>query len=1565
MVIQPIGSTTIISKTSQGSRVIQPLVSTSQPILQGRETPSSTSTPTPLSGLVKLSSSVIKKVQSYFQPGARINIPSVDFSGIKPEIVRPKTDLLGPTPSVAGASAQLTPQAKRLATGRIQSYIEKVKPGLKEAVMSPIDPTIGFFGEYIAAFKRAEGDQTVKFEPQTTNQAIGVVAHNFLRDLTAMEAGGINTAFINGMKTLDAVIGASPTLTAINNIPDAVTKKIMKAISPKLGYLENYYAKNKLTFDVVREVQAGRGTPEQISAVKKANARGSLPEIVRASRKMGVKENSKISEFVRQLVGGVKKVFSGVGKDRSGVKLFSEIKPGEKVDPRILETGKAPAAPPTEVGGRLAIPMDKSKYTGLKTASVVVRPDGTGSMFVEFNKEAQGQGQGTAFVKEAEQKLLEKGVNKVQIQSFKESLGFWEKLGYRETGVSTGRGDLVNMEKSLTVLPPSVKPVIQSQEAPVKPIGEGIPKELESLAQEARKYKSAEEFVKGISKDTYAPEYRNPLADYYRKSVYEPLSHEAYQKGVGFSTNPIQLEGNLDMVLEKTISKNKLENMSVKQKAEMVLGKNWTKRYLDSLNKGGVIGFVKDFYTQATKGVEAKPQGIEMPPTAKTAVVEAPSGIKAVEKELAGEVEKRIGEIVPPIGLGIKRVFKPAISDKVIGLKKQVKFNDPEIESRYKNAKGINTRGYYMKRVKDFVQNFYHRATRTYPDLPNKPEFAEVKIILGRTQNVRSVVQDKTARILQGITADIGPNKLDVFTRKVILDDLVQEAKEKRALPLGYSEYDDAGNLTIKEELLNVDKEKIDKLVFANPDIAEALARRDKMWKAITDELVEYDILKEEQVKKDYFRHQILEYVNAKSRVTKGVGPALKQRKPGYAKQRQGSTYDINTDYLQAEFEVMSQALHDIEIAKLLKRVERLPINIKSDLVKKAKEGEDWHDLIPEGYVTWQPKDGRVFYQVNTIPERIVNQFIDDIGAGVLKIDQGLINKALAVGGKRKELVLPEEVAKTLDNLWIAKQPNWVTDSTKALTTLWKKWVLFNPRRAIKYNYQNFLGDADAVFAANPAVFKKMPQATKELYAVFKEGAPMTDTMKDFFERGGFSSMLTIQEIPDIKNIRIFERLYEKAGRAKTLSQKLNIVKGYWDGVIKFTQFRESQLRYAAYLDYVERFTSGKNLNYGASNRLEVDALGDIKDKAAKVATELLGDYANITALGKDLRESAIPFYSWMEINMRRYPAILRNAWQEGAGKGMGTSAKVLGLGTIKGAWATLGTLLRIIALTGGVMTYNQLFHSDAEQDLLDYDRGRMHINLGYDKNGEVSILRGQGALSDFLEWFGLDEAPILWREYFEGKASLTDIFGKIPLVTGKIGIKPIVSKFMGSITPTYKIPFEIISGRSWPFQGTESYPIEDKWRKLFQNIQLENEYDFIFQKPSRGYLKSWGMAVITKTNPQENAYRHIQSQKYAYLETKGKGGSSNYYSPRSIVYRAYKKALIYGDKRAEEKAWDEMKKLGVKPADLKKSLEWTDPLSGLSKEEKKEFVNEYLSQSDRERLKKANEYYKKVFLNR
>jgi len=939
--------------------------------------------------------------------------------------------------------------------------------------------------------------------------------------------------------------------------------------------------------------------------------------------------------------------------------------------------------------------------------------------------------------------------------------------------------------------------------------------------------------------------------------------------------------------------------------------------------------------------------------------------IKEVEEELAKEVEDRVGEVAPKIGLGTREVYKPPLVDKV---SEDITFSNKEAEERYKKASGVNTQNKYLEKARGFVTNFYHRFTRTYPDLPNTPRFAELRNILSLQKSVKEVTQDRTARIIQGITADMGSKKLDLFTRKVILDDLTQEAKSDRALPLGYSTYNAKGDLVTDTTRLKADMEKIDRALFNHPDVVEALKRRGKIWKAVTGDLVTYNILTENQLKENYFRHQILEHVNAKSRLTKGVGKRLKAKRSGFTRHRGGSTYDINTDYLQAEFEVMSQALHDIETAKLLNRIERLPINIKSKLVKEAKgtDVEDWHDLIPEGYTTWQPRDGRVFYSTYTVPERIVNAFVDNIGTGVLKIDSELVKKATAVGGMRKEFVLPEEASTTLDNLLTTKPTNIIRDTTKVGSTLWKQAVLFGPRRSIKYNFQNFLGDADAVFAGNPSIFKKFPQATRELYAVYAENAPMTAPMKDFFTRGGFSSTFSVQEIPDVKSIVVFERFYN-ASKKKSLIQKANIFKKYWEGVKKWTQFRESLLRYSAYLDYIERFTGKGKPNYGSSNRADVNALSSPKDKASKVATELLGDYANITAFGKDMRESVAPFYSWIEINFKRYPGITKNAWQDGYKEGSTTSARTLGVigRNALGVWATTKVILRIISMTSAVLTYNQLFFKEEEDDLSEYDKGRMHFHLGRDKDGDVKIMRGQGAFSDLIEWFGLGQAPIMWREYFDGKASLTDILGTIPLVTGQVGLKPFVQKMMGSISPFYKAPAEFMSGFSWPYQGSKSYPIADKWRQLLRNVQLENEYDFIFQKPSRGYLKSWGYAVVTTTDPLENSYRYIQSEKYRYLEIKGKGGSGNYYTPRSIHYRNYKKALAFGDKKAEDRAWNELAKLGVTYKDLEQSIKWTDPLAGLNKAEKKEFVEEYLSTKDVRKLVESYKYYEKVFLKK
>jgi hypothetical protein len=461
--------------------------------------------------------------------------------------------------------------------------------------------------------------------------------------------------------------------------------------------------------------------------------------------------------------------------------------------------------------------------------------------------------------------------------------------------------------------------------------------------------------------------------------------------------------------------------------------------------------------------------------------------------------------------------------------------------------------------------------------------------------------------------------------------------------------------------------------------------------------------------------------------------------------------------------------------------------------------------------------------------------------------------------------------------------------------------------------------------------------------------------------------MLTLQEIPDINTMEVFLRMTRTAENTFSIEQAKIEMRKAWDMVIRATMFRESVLRYAAYLHYREVFLSGK-AEYGGSRREDIEGLTNPLDKAAKVATDTLGDYSNISQFMTDARQTLLPFGSWFEINFKIYYNLIRNSWIEGgAGKGLktfvttgaGAGGRALGYA----ATTYLTFFLRMIALTAIVALYNQLFHAKEEQELNPYDQNRMHIVLGRDKNGNVKIRRGQGAFSDLLEWVGLDQLQTMLRDYFDGKASFADIFGKIPFVTGKIGLKPLYLKIMRAINPVYKAVAETATGKFMPGLDERSGTIEDKTRNIMRSWNLENEYDWITRKPTRGYIKSWEQAFITTTDPEENAFRYIQGLKYAYREKLGKGGSGDYYTPRSILYRQYKKALLYKDEGARVVALKEMMKLGVTVEDLERSLTTNEPGFGLNEDEKVDFVRNFLSVRDREKLKMAYRYYIKTFL--
>ena len=88
------------------------------------------------------------------------------------------------------------------------------------------------------------------------------------------------------------------------------------------------------------------------------------------------------------------------------------------------------------------------------------------------------------------------------------------------------------------------------------------------------------------------------------------------------------------------------------------------------------------------------------------------------------------------------------------------------------------------------------------------------------------------------------------------------------------------------------------------------------------------------------------------------------------------------------------------------------PMNIDG-LIKRG--------FAPDGYVAWQPEEGRLLYTAQTLPEHVMNrmlEYITETGVpGIPARDvRDLLEKAKpvqALGRKKYQLVVPEEVAAT------------------------------------------------------------------------------------------------------------------------------------------------------------------------------------------------------------------------------------------------------------------------------------------------------------------------------------------------------------------------------------------------------------------------------------------------------------------------------------------------------------------------------------------------------------------------
>lgn len=929
------------------------------------------------------------------------------------------------------------------------------------------------------------------------------------------------------------------------------------------------------------------------------------------------------------------------------------------------------------------------------------------------------------------------------------------------------------------------------------------------------------------------------------------------------------------------------------------------------------------------------------------------SSLETILPELETRVAEQVGEVPAPGGLSVRRVGGMPETPKAQGFK----FTDPETEARFQAAKGVKPEDLFSK-IKELGRHVVRATTRgAHEFLPRGAEFEPARFELLKLDKQWGVASDKAIRIQQAITLNLDKPSYDLFSRKVILDDLAQEAAAGRDLPFGF-----------KPDTLAAEKTRLDASI--SPQVAEAVQTRKTVMNAVRDDLVKAhkDIgsdIAEKMSKEDYFRHQVLEYAKAQDLLRTG-GKVKSPVTRGYLKERKGSELDINSDYLQAENEVMAHMLHDTQIAKFIKFVDS-KYNIQPRLAQEAKiarrNGKDvtWQEIVPEGYTTWQPREGNVFYLSNSLPESAADNIRKalmkegGLEAKDLEMVEAILNemkKVPVIGGPRKQFVIKQELADQLNKMPTVEGP--IVKASREVQNLWKVWQLVSPRRFFKYNARNMTGDLDATFVGNPKALRQVPQAVRELWLVYKGDAPMTPEMKAWFERGGMQSNVQVQEIGDLNKLEMFQKLAASKGTVKEMP--LKAWQSYWKAARISTDFREGILRYGNYLEYLKQMkaNNGKPQNFGASLPEEVMALESIEDRAYKLSNELIGAYDDVSVATQTVSRHLMPFSRWLEVNFKRYVRLAKNA--ASTGDVSGSLARMFAIKSPVVAYKLGKFIVQATALMGMLQAWNQLKYPEEENELPENVRSKVHIVLGRDENGKVIYFNRLGALSDFLDWFGLDDAPRDVSDLLNGRRSLGEIV--------KEGALSPLNKLAQGLSPVYKTPAEILSKKQFFPDVTKPRPIRDMGLYLAQQYGLDAEYRSVAGLPNRGYSESLKNVVAYSVDPGEAAFQDTYEIKGRFMKSIQKGGDFQAIAtPKSTAIYNYKTAIRYKDKVAAEKYLREYANLGGTRKSFDQSLASLHPLYGLNRQEQKQFMDS-LSEDERIRVERAIKFYTDNFIN-
>lgn len=869
-----------------------------------------------------------------------------------------------------------------------------------------------------------------------------------------------------------------------------------------------------------------------------------------------------------------------------------------------------------------------------------------------------------------------------------------------------------------------------------------------------------------------------------------------------------------------------------------------------------------------------------------------------------------------------------------------LKSENKEVEKRWQASKGIK-KDAVQGRVKEALSTLYKSFTRARPELdPKNVTDARTADVLRQFDGSSEYAKAMANEALKGITAGLGPKQYDVFSRNIILPDLIKDIKKdmfvgedgkSKNLPFGYKDLAE----------VEADLDKFNKLMEANPSIKKAHDVRQAFMSTLKNNLVKEDLLNESVLEDDsYFHHQVLQHMQDPINFAPGTGGGLHKGKSGWQKARTGSSKDYNTDYLESEFEVISQAISQLEAKETIRKIREIA-DISKDLAKVAKEkGVKVADIIPEGYVEWNPDKSNLLYKGNTISDKTIERVLEQ---GEMLQEEDI--KEALMTGKRPQWIIPENIATELDNLQKYPDEGQLGAISRNLLSTWKQWTLLNPFRVVKYNLNNTTGDLDIAMAYNPKILKYVKSSYQELRSHMKGGA-MTQEMREATKKGVIGSGISIAEIPDISEEGILQFLKPQDNKA------MNIISNVYKKSKDWTNLRENILRLAAYKHFKVEFAKGKTNLYAASRKSEIDAIEDNDDKAAKLARELIGDYGNVSKSGQWIRAKMMPFYSWMEVNTPRYVRLFKNIKHEGESEG--TAGRIAKVGAGKLAWKGTKLAAKAAGLMAAVQLWNRTFFPDEDDELKLENKKQQHLILGRDEDGEIRSIRFQGALSDALSWASLDTPIQDYKDIMSGdktvKEKLTEAAQAAPV------------KLLHSLRPEPKLLYETLTKQSLYPDPFNPKPIRDIGEHLARVVSADKIYKWIAGKPSKGITSDLASLLVYTSDPGEVAYYGMKSKLYDWIE-ETRGGDSSGFTPskRSNALYYYKQALKYGDDKAAKKYYDQYIELGGDDKKMRKSIERSSPLGGLTRREMDQF-KATLDKEDKNALKVAQKWYAKTY---